>query len=250
MARDTVKYKNRNGITVELNTTYTVQCNPREVKPFMYTATGGSITAGEKNFSMTIVVVGLNNANEKCDRLLADVKATGYGVLTINDWNLDCKCIGISNIDADYNGVVRFVANFYAPNMVWYKNSSEYTPSGRGWSNALNLTIWQAFAVNVNLSSRASGENLKYRISKSSTNTVQQIDGSFSSLSPSTFVTNYHDKTVVSSGLAYPINYLSDTSDVFRVYPPGAYYFCLDTGFNTAKWTITYLRGMPEWSTT
>lgn len=250
MARDTAIYTNTLGSVVRFSTTYTVRGNSREVKPFAYTATGGSVTAGEKNFSMTVIAVGLNNANDVCNRLLADTNATGYGVLSVNDWKLDCKCIGISNIDADYDGVVRIVANFYARNMLWYKNSEEYSPSGRGWSNAQRLIINYNFAVNVNLSSRASGENLKYRISKSSSNTVQQIDGSFSSLSPSTFVTNYHDKTVVSSGLAYPINYLSDTSDVFRIYPPGTYYFCLDTGFNTAKWTITYLRGMPEWSTT
>ena len=255
MGRDRIIYTTANNLAISFNQAGRMQCNTRELKSFAYNASGGVVSAGEKTFNMTIVCTEYENeTNSYLSWLLSDVD-NDYGTLTMNGWTLKCKCIGVASVDAEYNGVVKYVATFYAPKMLWYKKGDWITMSGTGSASATQLYVTDSsFALDIEWSYQHTSENFKcqlYDYTEFDQGTpIQVIEGATKNKTLTTLSVDYLQKTVTSPSYTNPIELLTDSSDVFRVYPPSLYYLVLRTGFWGGKVRPVYLRGMPEWKTT
>ena len=152
MVLDAMKYRNSFGDEVDLMSA-TVRSNPREAKIWSYGTTDTGVVIQPKPFSLTIICSsdashkGTYYANEVIDKLSRDANYNAVGYLQINGWRLDCSFIGVANIETDLWGVVKFTANFYAPQgFLWYKiNANRVTLPASG-----NIGELARFSTNNN----------------------------------------------------------------------------------------------------
>lgn len=139
MELDAMKYRNSFGDEVNLMSA-TVRSNPREAKIWSYGTTDTGVVIQPKPFSLTIICSsdashkGTYYANEVIDKFSRDANYNAVGYLEINGWRLGCSFIGVANIETDLWGVVKFTANFYAPQgFLWYKiNANRVTLPASG----------------------------------------------------------------------------------------------------------------------
>lgn len=256
MGRDYITYTTANNLVISFNQAGRMQCNTRELKSFAYNASGGIVSAGEKTFNMTIVCTEYGNeTNSYLSWLLSDVD-NDYGELSMNGWTLKCKCIGVASVEAEYNGAVKYVATFYAPKMLWYKKGDWVSVTGIGSTRAAQLYVTDSsFALDIEWSEQHTDYNLICKIYDYTEfdqgTPIQVIEGATKNKTLTTLSVDYLQKTVTSPNYTQPIKLLTDSSDVFRVYPPSLYYIVLGSlAFTAAKYRPVYLRGMPEWKTT
>lgn len=141
MLLDTMRFKNASGDEINLMSS-TIRSNPREAKLWSYSVADSVNSNMPKPFTLTIICSSDSNhkgeyyANEVVTKLSKDAAYNKCGFLEINNWRLDCYFIGVSGIETDLYGVVKFTANFYAPNgFLWYKiTASRVTiPSSAEW---------------------------------------------------------------------------------------------------------------------
>ena len=106
----------------------------RSCKIFEYSNELGHFYPGEKTFTIKVIYNGSVNKNTYFNDLLNYVSRKEMGTLRysivnygsggsysiVEEWNLDCKIIGVSQIDAENDGVYSLELKFYAPRLLWY----------------------------------------------------------------------------------------------------------------------------------
>ena len=292
MLLDSMKYKNSYGDEVDFMTA-TVRSNPREAKLWSYTVTDSGYVQSPKPFSLTVICssdsshTGEYYANEVIAKLSKDAPYQESGYLQINGWRLDCSFIGVANIETDIYGVVKFTANFYAPNgFLWYKiNANRYTlPSSADWGLSpliasitsdnvvATKTIFKFYENTTNakaiikinqpkntLNISSSNLNNKYRPTSSSDfNKYYMIDALHKKItiasSTSTNV-NLSDSDYKIASEKNAIDYITAPSaDDVYLFPwgrnPKIYLTTKNFAYESYAYITFYeLRGMPEWKT-
>lgn len=147
-----VTYKNSNGDVHTLNSTF-VKCNVREIRPYTYSRDEGAFSYGDKEFEMTIIVSRWADAADALiDIMMHDAANDTYGHLSVNNWEIRCKCLGVTLIDTQFEGiplhhsVYKYVARFYAPKGYWIKRYYwRYHGPSNTWSQrriTSGITSW------------------------------------------------------------------------------------------------------------
>jgi hypothetical protein len=245
MAFDSCDYTNSKGQSVNLMSS-TIRSNVVELKPFSYTNTQTISTIEEKEFEMVIIVKGKSLANETVDKLMADANQSANGRLIVNTWQLVCRCVGITMIDAQNDDVYRFAARFYSSYPLWTKNELTGV-SATGWANRATVISSTPWALSCELGTRIAESNLSFGVYTAQNTADNLITAAFSSYEPTDFSLNWASKYVIASGLTNPISLIPDNCNLFKIYNPGTYYLVINTGFSRGTFQITHLRGMPEW---
>lgn len=124
---------------------YDVVSGYKQARLFEYTEENGSIINSDKTFEITIATVATKLStqyrNYMVDVLMSSAEANEMGMLEFKmqadgenaqEWYLQCRCIGVTDIQYDRNGVAKFKAKFYAPRNVWYKREDVVTITKSG----------------------------------------------------------------------------------------------------------------------
>lgn len=294
MELDAMKYRNSFGDEVNLMSA-TVRSNPREAKIWSYGTTDAGVVIQPKPFSLTIICSsdashkGTYYANEVIDKLSRDANYNAVGYLEINSWRLDCSFIGVANIETDLWGVVKFTANFYAPQgFLWYKiNANRVTLPASGnigqlaqFTSNNNIVATKiiikphdnindgyihAAELNANISKNMSGYNRSSFYHNFNPSSSSNFDKFYcvDSFRKQILIATQTSTTVELSDGDYRIKNTSDGMSFVNLLSSAYFYFFpfgqkpkISADNNQFRYSsyayITFyeLRGMPEWTTT
>lgn len=248
---DTISYTNPNGQTVDLRSS-TIRSNPKAAKAFSYASENNSFYSSSKEFALNLVLVGNSVANDAIVKLTYGANKNAYGVLTVNGWNLRCKCIGVSSVVEDEWGVVSLVANFFAPDSRWYKKSSTWQtfvdndsivlPHNASFDVKFNYTTTSASEFNcafINSIGNAESVIIQYNWSASGTANVVRAE------SDSVEKTFVNIANIPNTPLWED---LDNSSNIFDIVSAGNYIVRLwDTTVTDYKYKIVEWSDLPPW---
>ncbi len=276
MELDAMTYTNTKGDVVNFMSA-AVRSNPRESKLWAYTRGDTSFGVQPKEFDLTVICSSQNGvtsgttANEVISKLSYDVERNNWGVLTLNGWSLDCCFTGVTGIETDLFGVIKFTAHFVTRFGFrwWKKQIFNLTDSGsRPWySGTCNLNYpFTSFKICFKAQAGTS-YNFDVRNSSTVKNFKMKAPAGENQLF---YFIDSHQKSIKKSS-SYSVDYstnawtpLGATTDAIEDFTAGFFlddyagnYFVirfnsgdLDASFKTVHVEAYLERGMPEWTTT
>lgn len=277
MVLDAMTYTNTNGDTINFMST-AVRSNPRESKLWTYSRGDVNYGVQPKEFDLTVICSTYNGvtsgttANDVISKLSYDVEHQDWGVLTINGWSLDCCFTGVTGIETDLFGVVKFTAHFSTKFGFrwWKKNGYTFTDSGtRPWYGALTNLNYPFASFRICFKAQA-GTNYNFDI-RSSSLTVKNFKLSVPANETKLFYFIDSHKKQILKASNYTVDYANNDwkpsggqADAISDFTAGFFlndynYKKFEIRFNSGQLdasnktvkVVAYLeRGMPEWTTT
>lgn len=113
--------------------------NFKDLKLFEFTNESGCFIAGEKTFEMTIIFNGSYDKNLFFRNIYGFASRPEMGIINyeirnynsggsysvVETWTMECKCVGVTDISAEENGVYACTMKFYSPKFLWRKYLKE-----------------------------------------------------------------------------------------------------------------------------